>query len=328
MIEPTELADYLFPPAIEVRLEDAAEEWLFLHDPSSTGRIYRKDFDIFFSFLAEQGLEHIFVHELNTTHIAMFQRQELERGLSPNTVRRRIYALRSFYAWAIAQKRCAVSNPAMGVKLPKKRAPLPEVLSYDEVMRLIGQPDLTTRKGKRDRAMLSVTYYAGLRVSELCRLKETSIGKAKFPHKHRERDSIEIEGKGGKLRDVPLSKNALEDLYRWLKARPDYDTDYLFMDLRNGEPLSTYGFRTLFFKYAREAGIDIDKRKVTPHTLRHSFATHLARDGESIYNIQWLLGHGSIKNTEIYLHLAREDLVNAVDRLSSRKNAGGPNIWD
>lgn len=328
MIEPAELAEFFFPPAREVRLEEAAEEWLFLHDPASTGRIYRKDFDIFLGFLSDQGLENIYVHELNTTHIAMFQRQELERGLSPNTVRRRIYALRSFYTWAIADKRCAVSNPAMGVKLPKKRAPLPEVLSREEVMRLIDQPDLTTRKGKRDRAMISVAYHAGLRVSELCRLKETSIGKAKFPHKHRERDSVEIEGKGGKLRDVPLSKSALGDLERWLKARPRSGSDYLFVDLRTGEPLSTYGFRTLFYKYAREAGIDVDKRKVTPHILRHSFATHLARDGESIYNIQWLLGHGSIKNTEIYLHLAREDLVDAVDRLSSRRNSGGPNIWD
>lgn len=319
---------YDFPPANEVLLSAAAAEWLYLHDPASTGRVYGKDFEIFLAFLKEQGLDNICVHELNSTHIATFQRQELARGLSPNTVRRRMYALRSFFAWAISEKRCAVSNPARSVKLPKTRNPLPEVLSYDEVMRIIAQPDLTTRKGKRDRAMLSIAYHAGLRVSELCKLRVTSIGKAKFPHKLKERDSLIIEGKGGKMRDVPLSKNALEDLQRWMKARPRAGNDYLFIDLRTEEPLSTFGFRVLFSKYAREAGIDIDNRKVTPHTLRHSFATHLARDGESIYNIQWLLGHGSIKNTEVYLHLAREDLVDAVDRLSSRKHAGGPNIWD
>lgn len=327
MIEPAKFAEVFFPPANEMLLYEAAEEWLYLHDPASTGRVYAKDFEMLLNFLKEKGLENICVHELNATHIAMYQRQELERGLSPNTVRRRIYSLRSFYVWAISEKRCAVSNPATSVKLPKIRKPLPEVLSYDEVMRIIAQPNITTRKGKRDRAMLSITYHAGLRVSELCKLKVTSIGKCKFPHKSKERDSLVIEGKGGKARDVPLSRNALEDLRRWLKARPNYDTDYLFIDLRNGEPLSTFGFRALFLNYAREAGIDVDNRKVTPHTLRHSFATHLARDGESIYNIQWLLGHGSIKNTEVYLHLAREDLVDAVDRLSSRKNSGGPNIW-
>lgn len=324
MIEPAELADILFAPAKEARIEDAAGEWLALQDLRSTGRVYKTDIELFLSFLEGNGLGDALVHEVDAGHIAAFQKRERDRGISINTTRRRIYALRSFFEWTIYEKGYTSRNPARSVKMPKKIKNYPEVLTYEEVQSIINQPDLRTKRGKRDMAMLSLTYETGVRISELCGLKTTSIREHMFPHKKNTRPAIVVDGKAGKTRAIPLSKKALSDLNVWLSVRPHVEHDYLFINLKNGEPVTTFGFRALFMKYARMAGLDVDNRKISPHTLRHSFATHLARDKWPIKHVQDLLGHSCIQNTEIYLHLANEDLVEAVDSLSSSKPARGP----
>ena len=229
--------------------------------------------------------------------------------------------------WAIFEKGYACKNPARSVKLPKKIKNFPEVLTHEELQSIINQPDLRTKKGKRDMAMLSMTYETGVRISELCSLKTTSMREHMFPHKKSTRPSTVVDGKGGKSRAIPLSKKALSDLNMWLNVRPEVDNEYLFINLSTGEPMTTFGFRALFMKYARMAGLDVDRRKISPHTFRHSFVSHLAREKWPIKHVQDLLGHSCIQNTEIYLHLAKEDLVEAVDSLSASKTSRGPNPW-
>ncbi len=297
-------------------LEEAVDLFLSSLPPGSTRRGYGKDLEIFLRFLSEQGLSPLSVHDVRAEHLSSFRDREFER-VSPSTLRRRLCALRAFFSWA-REKGLSPENPALSLPLPRRSPNHPVILSPNEVERLLSAPDPRTVLGVRDRAMLSLCYYAGLRISELCSLKVSSLRWEHFPYKKKLRPAVVVEGKGGRGRAVPLAEAAEEEVRAWLEVRPEVEGDALFL-LRTGEPMTQDAFRYLLRKYVKKAGIE---KPVTPHTLRHSFATHLAQGKVRIDLISDYLGHRDIATTRIYLHLADEEYARGVDALPGRRTRG------
>ena len=219
---------------------------------------------------------------------------------SPRTISRRLSALRRFYAWRLREGAVLV-DPCARVEAPRLGRPLPGTLSEAEVEALLEAPDTSTALGLRDRAMLEVLYATGLRVSELVSLTPTQV--------NLRQGVVSVIGKGGKQRLVPLGEEALGWLERFvggaraeiLGLRP---TEALF-PTRRGGAMTRQAFWHLIKRHAGVAGID---RGLSPHTLRHAFATHLLNHGADLRVVQMLLGHSDISTTQIYTHVARERL--------------------
>jgi len=223
-----------------------------------------------------------------------------ERKYAPSTVTRRISAIRSFFAFMIREGKLA-RDPSEGVELPSVSRHLPRVLSTEEVDDLLELPGRANSPiALRDRAMLELAYAAGLRVSELVGLKMGSFNLAS--------GEVRCLGKGKKERIIPLSTTAVQALQEYLElGRPHLarsaQEDRLFLN-RRGRPMTRQGFWLMLKKYAEELGLD----DVTPHTLRHTFATHALRRKADLRSVQELLGHASIATTQIYTHLVTEQL--------------------
>ncbi len=219
----------------------------------------------------------------------------------PATANRRLAALRRFYAWALREKRAA-ADPCLTLEVAKQPLRVPKTLSEAQVEALLGAPDLDTARGLRDRAMLETLYATGLRVSELVSLKTLDVSMT---------DGVVrvIQGKGGKDRLVPLGAEAAHWLQRYLAhARPELAgarvSDVLFVTGR-AQAMSRQAFWQLVKKYAQRAGV---LAPLSPHVLRHAFATHLLNHGADLRVVQLLLGHADISTTQIYTHVARERL--------------------
>ncbi|KCB27143.1 tyrosine recombinase XerD, partial [Bordetella hinzii CA90 BAL1384] len=211
----------------------------------------------------------------------------------PSTANRRLAALRRFYAWALREKRAA-ADPCLALEAAKQPLRVPKTLSEAQVEALLGAPDLDTARGLRDRAMLEMLYATGLRVSELVSLKTLDVSMT---------DGVVrvVQGKGGKDRLVPLGAEAAHWLQRYLaQARPDLAgaraSDALFVTAR-AQAMSRQAFWQLVKKYARRAGV---LAPLSPHVLRHAFATHLLNHGADLRVVQLLLGHADISTTQIY----------------------------
>ena len=218
----------------------------------------------------------------------------------PRTVARRLSALRRFYQHLEREGRIG-NNPCDRVDAPRLGRPLPGVLSEQEVERLLAAPDLETASGVRDRAMLEVLYATGLRVSELVGLRSEQVNLIQ--------GVLRVVGKGGKERLVPLGEPAVEWLERFLRqGRADIlgtkRSPALFPTSRGGA-MTRQAFWHLVKRYAVRAGIS---QGISPHTLRHAFATHLLDHGADLRVVQMLLGHRDISTTQIYTHIARERL--------------------
>lgn len=221
-------------------------------------------------------------------------------GMSPNSISRKLSAIRTFCKFACREgysKRDFTANTE-GIRGVKR---LPGVLTVEEVSNLLSQPDTREPAGLRDRAMLETLYASGLRVSELINLKLTDISTSV--------GFVRCFGKGSKERIVPLGKVAIDYLNRYImNARQKFvrsgSEEYLFLTNR-GRKMSRVGFWKLIKKYTARAGIT---RNITPHTLRHSFATHLLQGGADLRSIQEMLGHEDIATTQIYTHVTREKL--------------------
>jgi integrase/recombinase XerD len=194
-------------------------------------------------------------------------------------------------------ERATSENPTANIDQPRWWKPLPNVLSLEEVDRLLAAPPVSTPRGLRDRAMLEVLYATGLRVSELIGLRMDGVNiDAGF---------VQCIGKGSKERIVPLGASAAAAVAAYLPARRvRTPTNYLFLN-HHGRRLSRMGFWKILRAYGIQAGI---KKKLTPHTLRHSFATHLLEHGADLRAVQTMLGHSNISTTEIYTHVMRERL--------------------
>lgn len=224
----------------------------------------------------------------------------VDEGVRPRTSARRLSALRQFFHWALREQLIS-GDPTAQIEAPRLGRPLPKSLSEAEVEALLEAPDLGTAEGLRDRTMLEVLYATGLRVSELVGLRPDQLSVAQ--------GLVRVIGKGGKERLVPLGDEALNWIERFingarvelLKGRP---CNALF-PTRRGDGMTRQAFWYRIKKHALAAGI---RQPLSPHTLRHAFATHLVNHGADLRVVQLLLGHSSLSTTQIYTHVARERL--------------------
>jgi integrase/recombinase XerD len=221
-------------------------------------------------------------------------------GALPRTGARQLSAIRRCYRWLLREGRIA-TDPSLNIDMPRLGRPLPKTLSEAEVEALLGAPDIGTPLGLRDRAMLEVLYATGLRVSELVGLRHEQV--------NLRQGVVRVVGKGDRERLVPLGEEALAWLERWLATgRPTVlggrRTADLFPTPR-GSGMTRQGFWQRIKAHARRAGI---AKPLSPHTLRHAFATHLLNHGADLRVVQMLLGHADVSTTQIYTHVARERL--------------------
>lgn len=234
-------------------------------------------------------------------------------GIHPRTQARLLSSLRSFYAFLQLDGYIAV-NPLERMRSPKIGAHLPDVLTLDEIDRIIEAVDLSMLEGQRNRAMIELMYSCGLRVSELCNLRMSDL--------YLTEEFIRVTGKGDKQRLVPISPRAIEELNYYFNDRdriaikPGY-IDYVFVSERRGKPLSRITVFRLVKELVKAAGIN---KNVSPHTFRHSFATHLLEGGANLRIIQAMLGHESISTTEIYAHIDRSRLREEIIEHHPRNN--------
>jgi integrase/recombinase XerD len=221
-------------------------------------------------------------------------------GRSSRSVARWLVAVRGFFAYLVSEG-VVDANPTSHIDAPRSWRTLPKVLSFEEVEALLAAPDRSVPTGLRDAAMLEVLYATGLRVSELVGLRLRDL--------HLDAGYLRCVGKGSKERVVPLGAEALGSIHRYLaEGRPSLlgkkKNDSLFVNCR-GAPLSRQGFWKILKGYRVRAGIRTD---FSPHTLRHSFATHLLENGADLRSVQVMLGHADISTTQIYTHVNRERL--------------------
>ncbi len=259
---------------------------------------YSGDLVRYASFLG--GLGIVEIGETSKMEVMAYLLSLWKQGLSAKTVARSISVLRGFYRW-LADEGVLRGNPLENMESPRTTRSLPEVLSLDEVESLLNQPDPSNPIGMRDKAMLELLYATGLRVSELTHLVLNNI--------NLEAGYLIVLGKGDKQRIVPMGQEALH----WLRRYLEESRKRLLGNKRNsfafisqwGKGMSRQGFWKIIKKYALVAGI---RKNIYPHTLRHSFASHLLEGGADLRSVQSLLGHVDISTTQIYTHVTRERL--------------------
>ena len=269
--------------------------WLESGLSKNTLSAYRTDLNSLAKFI-----EPNFLLNVEQSDVQKFLAFLLAQGIKSSSSARVLSTLRRFYRYQIRENKVSV-DPCAQVRSPKQGRPLPKAMSEQQVDDLLAAPDTSTHLGLRDRAMLEVLYATGLRVSELVELTllevNCSVG------------VVRIVGKGNKERLVPLGEQAVEWLERYIdQARPDLlkqrVCDALFVTAR-GAGMSRQAFWYLIKKHAVTAGIE---QHLSPHTLRHAFATHLINHGADLRSVQMLLGHSDLSTTQIYTHIARERL--------------------
>ena len=239
------------------------------------------------------------------------------RGLSARSASRALSALRAFYGYAAAHLGFR-EDPTADLESPRLGLSLPKALGEGEVERLLAAPDASTPHGLRDRAMLELLYASGLRVSELVGLPRDAVDLAS--------GILRVTGKGGKERLVPFGASAARWIARYLAdARPALDTrrsPVLFLSSR-GAAMTRQRFWQLLEGYGRAAGI---RSRLTPHGLRHSFATHLLEHGADLRALQMMLGHADISTTQVYTHVSRSTLRRVYDQFHPRAGRKGAKI--
>ena len=222
-------------------------------------------------------------------------------GLAPTSVARAVSAARGFFRFLMLDGHIK-HHPAEDLDTPQKFSYLPTFLTEEEIDRLFASPDVSTDEGVRDRAMLELMYAAGLRVSELVNLKQTEVDL--------HAGVVNCHGKGSKERRVPVGKSAINWLQKYAKAKASYgESKYPNLFLHRGRPLTRQIAWTIIKNYSEKLGL----RNVSPHTLRHSFATHLLQHGADSRSVQALLGHSDISTTQIYTHITDRHLRKAYD---------------
>ena len=265
---------------------------------------YAYDLKQFFNVLHKENTS-----DLRSDDIQEFIRIQTQNMLSIPTILRRISSTKNFYLFL--EKELLISFQIDNLDKPKGAKKLPTCISSDEVDKLLDQPDLTKNEGQRDKAMLEVMYSSGLRISELVNLKVKQI--------NFERGTIKIIGKGNKERIVPIGEYALEYLIKYIsdgrRKNKNRNSDYLFLN-RYGEPVSRVYFFKQVKKYAEQAGIIVE---ISPHTLRHCFATHMLENGAELRAVQEMLGHANIATTQIYTNISSKRILSAYDLYSKRK---------
>jgi len=257
----------------------------------NTLEAYKHDLEMYCTHLGR--IEFL---KARSTDVSRFLKFLYARKLKPRSATRAFAAIRGLHKFLILE-RAATENTTANIEQPRWWKPLPNVLVLQEVDKLLAAPDTSTAKGLRDRAMLEVLYATGLRVSELIGLQLDGV--------NIEAGFVRCIGKGSKERIVPLGASAASAVADYLRVRRvRKPTNYLFLNNR-GEKLSRMGFWKTLKAYGMQAGIN---KKLTPHVIRHSFATHLLERGADLRAVQTMLGHSNISTTEIYTHVMRERL--------------------
>ena len=268
----------------------------------NTLEAYRSDLQQFGLFLEREAINPL---DITPGQLAAFVTELAEGGrrgasVAPATLQRKVASLRSFYRY-LRRERMIDHDPTAELRGPRSRARLPQVLSRDEVARLLAQPAGTSTTALRDRALLETMYACGLRASEVIGLELSDLDLTA--------GILRARGKGSKERIVPIGSKAIQSLSLYLdRARPRLiglrDVPSVFVNLR-GSPLSRQGLYKIVQRHAASAGL---AHRMSPHTLRHSFATHLLAGGCDLRSLQEMLGHADISTTQIYTHLSPDRL--------------------
>ncbi|MGI6642730.1 MAG: site-specific tyrosine recombinase XerD [Bacillota bacterium] len=265
---------------------------------TNTLESYSRDLRQYYGFLS--GESTLSLENASQSTIVAYLMHLRKQGKATATIARRLAALKAFYQFLVKENYVS-QDPTGDLSSPRLERKLPKVLTVEEVERLLTQPDLTTSSGKRDKAMLELLYATGIRVSELVNLNVDDIDL--------QEGFIRCVGKGSKERVVPMGEIAVGALRMYLenarlKIIADPKEKAVFVN-HHGKRLTRQGFWKIVKKYAVQAQIH---KEITPHTLRHSFATHLLENGADIRSVQEMLGHADISTTQIYTHVTKDRL--------------------
>ena len=285
-----------------VNLLDEFSDTLWLEDGLSHNTLesYRNDLRQFGNWLIEHQKSGGELIEATHTDLLEFLAHRVESKVKASTASREVSSLKRFYRFLLRQGRIH-TDPSLNISTPKISRHLPATLTENDVELLLAAPDINQPLGVRDRAMLEVLYASGLRVSELVNLKTSQLSE--------DMGVVHVRGKGDKERLAPLGEEALEWIHRYNKqVKPmllnGRISDTVFVTTR-GSGMTRQAFWYLIKRHAKHAGID---KSLSPHTLRHAFATHLLNHGADLRVVQLLLGHADITTTQIYTHIASERL--------------------
>jgi integrase/recombinase XerD len=270
---------------------------------------YKRDLTRLQTWATQNGKDML---ELTRADLRKWIASLSREGLAPTSVARAISATRGFYKFLMLDGHVK-RHPAEDLDTPQRFAYLPKFLTEEEINRLLAAPDIMKAEGIRDRTILEVMYAAGLRVSEMVNLKQADVDLLG--------GLIVCHGKGSKERRVPLGKSAIHWLQQYAAAKAEYGKQSLpHVFLHRGKPLTRHFAWSMIKRHAERAGI----RNVSPHTLRHSFATHLLQHGADSRSVQALLGHSDISTTQIYTHITDVHLRSAYDRHHPRARKNNP----
>jgi integrase/recombinase XerD len=263
----------------------------------NTIQAYRRDIVKFAEFATARKLD---TKDVRRGDIVDFLGSLYHKGLDSRSVARHLVTIRHYFRFALTEG-YVEDDPAVTIESPRFRQSLPEFLSLEEVDRLLKQPDTMAIVGMRDRAMIELMYSCGLRVSELCGLRVSDL--------QEESGCLRCIGKGNKERLVPVGRQALDAVQRYLRSsRPkllgEESSPYLFLNQKSRK-VDRISFWKTLGGYGRKAGL---RKALTPHMLRHSFATHLLDRGADLRSVQMMLGHSDISTTQIYTHVVEERL--------------------
>lgn len=269
---------------------------------------YRRDLTVYYQFLKKNN--YLPVQETSRTHIIAYLLDLKNKGRATSTLSRNLASIRAFYQYLL-RDRYIDKDPSQNLESPKMDKRLPKVLSVEQVDRLLMMPDTNTMAGLRDKAMLELLYATGIRVTELVSLNLTDLNlKMGF---------VKCFGKGSKERIVPLGQLAVNSIQQYLLYVRNLllkktNEEALFLN-HHGKRLTRQGFWKIIKKYAKIALIEVE---ITPHTLRHSFATHLLENGADLRSVQEMLGHADISTTQIYTHLTKVRLKEVYSKTHPR----------
>ena len=284
-----------------------------------TCRAYQKDLELFAAFLQKQGLP-LDVTKIDYLTIRLYLGHLYQgRKIKRTSVVRKLASLRTFFKY-LKREGIVEKNPAKMVAIPKGGKALPHVLSVDEAFRFLDTPDAASPLGSRDRAILEFLYSSGLRVGELTALSLSDLDLGA--------GMVRVLGKGSKERMVPIGSKAVEALNSYLTRRGELigkeqsSPQYLFLNHRGGR-LTARSVGRMIKKYLLQGGI---MKETTPHTFRHSFATHLLDAGADLRGIQELLGHASLSTTQKYTHVSSAKLMEVYDRTHPRARKGAKDV--
>jgi integrase/recombinase XerD len=274
----------------------------------NTVESYARDLAALADFAEKTGVA---VEAMTRRDLEAFVRAQMATGLSPRSVARSVACVRGYYRFVALEQKRDVS-PADDLQAPRAWAALPKFLDLEDVDRILAVPDTSTPRGLRDKAMIEVLYATGMRVSELVAVRPNDL--------HLDEGYLTCVGKGDKERIVPLGQEAAECVRGYIRdgrsRLAKHGSPWLFVNARDGGALSRVGFWKVLKEYGIKAGVT---RELSPHVLRHSFATHLLERGADLRAIQMMLGHADLSTTQIYTHVLEARLRTVYDKFHPRK---------